>query len=638
MTLAGGRATPLIGAAFVLPVSATLPGGYLGKVASISPDGRSVHLVAAGLADAFDYYRIDADLSTLSPKVIRALAHNASARTARPSAIAHSAAGLCRLGGSLRTGVVLHSVTFQPGGHFSSSLVKNGWGIPTGAQFDLQAQLKTGLAADISLTGKLSCSLKIPKLTWMFTLDPVPMSLVFVPNAEVNVTDQMTVKNVGFTVTFGFWTKGQLGAHNSADGGLIGSAALTTPTNTWGSSLGLNLGGELTIGPGGAANDGVDAGAIAGVGGKLNPVVGSLGPEFTDYGDQRHTKCIKASLWGEGELNINAKAWLGTWSLGTSLTVPALQRKMNYLGSPWYWPNGCERLPAGGGGGTGGGGSDGAGHVYWGHYDGTSEIARANLDGSSMQPNFIAGLDQEGIDGLALDGAHIYWRQMSYTSDGQLLWSISRANLDGSDVQRNFIAGQGVGGEGGLAVAGSHIYWGDWNNPGWSITRANVDGGDVRTNFIADPDMNLYHGLAADGSHIYWPEVVASGGREVWEIGRANLDGSDVQFIALADAGGGLVTQLAADGAHIYFRWSDNATGASSIGRANVDGSDVEPHFITDAGAGVGLAADGAHVYWNRWDPVTGMWSAARANTDGSDVQPHFITTGAFTGPLAVGP
>jgi len=346
VALAPGAATPVIGAGFVLPVSAALPGGYLGRVASVSPDGRTVHLTAGGLADAFDYYRLNANLADTPLQ---------SAHAARAPALAHSAlaGGLFDCGVGLGVGVVLHA-KIHPGGHSNIELVKK-WGVPVAASFDIAAQLTVSLSADISVSGSISCGLKIPKLIQWVTLDPVPISIVFDPVAQASVSDELHADNVGYAVTGGFWAKGELGAHTSLQGGLTLQGAPTPQSSGWSSKLGLELGGEFTIGPGGGADE---AGAIAGVGGELKPLVASIGPEFSDTADQRHTACLKATAGLESELNLNGKMWLGHFSDEVTLTIPALQRKIDY--GTWYYPKDCNALPSpggGSGGGTGGGAS-----------------------------------------------------------------------------------------------------------------------------------------------------------------------------------------------------------------------------------------------------------------------------------------
>ena len=60
-----GTQLPTAGAIVLLPKSASLPDGYIGKVATVSDASRSFALLPAGLGDAFDYYQLGApDLPT----------------------------------------------------------------------------------------------------------------------------------------------------------------------------------------------------------------------------------------------------------------------------------------------------------------------------------------------------------------------------------------------------------------------------------------------------------------------------------------------------------------------------------------------------------------------------------------------
>jgi hypothetical protein len=343
VALASGRPTPVVGAGFVLPPSDVLPAGYLGKVASVSANGRSVHLVGAGLADVFDFYKINSDLSklgriTLKPDTRAMKAH--APRGSSPKLPSGLKSCLEALGGSAESNVALHPI-IDPSGHFSSDLVKK-WGfIPVGATFDVSAQLKVGLTADISVKAAIGCGLPFKKVVKMITVEPVPIALVFDPTAEVKIEGEMSAKNIGYTATGGFWAKGEIGLHNSADAGLIKNAGPTPISNTWGARLTMELGGELTLGPGGGTDD---VGAIAGVGGKFVPLKATFGPEFTDEADGRHTKCIKTTIGLESGLNLNAKAWVGDWDISHSFDLPGLQWNHDYAG-PWYLPSGCNQQP-----------------------------------------------------------------------------------------------------------------------------------------------------------------------------------------------------------------------------------------------------------------------------------------------------
>jgi hypothetical protein len=71
-------------------------------------------------------------------------------------------------------------------------------------------------------------------------------------------------------------------------------------------------------------------------------------------------------------------------------------------------------------------------HIYWTNPGPPNTIGQANLDGSSLNQNFIAGAS--GPFGVAVDSAHIYWANNANNT-------IGRANLDGSSPNQNFITG-----------------------------------------------------------------------------------------------------------------------------------------------------------------------------------------------------
>ena len=86
-----------------------------------------------------------------------------------------------------------------------------------------------------------------------------------------------------------------------------------------------------------------------------------------------------------------------------------------------------------------------AGHIYWSGRDFTAccgaTIGRANLDGTGVEQHFIAGpccLYAPLWRGIAVDSARVYWTQYGsrYTPTGSIL----RANLDGTGVEPTFIA------------------------------------------------------------------------------------------------------------------------------------------------------------------------------------------------------
>ncbi len=338
--LRDGRPTPVIGAGFALPVSATLPGGFIGTVTAVSPDGRTVTLAPGGLADAFDYYNIDAGLAGDSSDL------QAQAQTRGASPRAAGAGGLlanCDWGGGAEGSVTIHPI-IKPDGHFRASLQKKLFPPKLAATFDVEARLTLGVSADIEVGGNVSCSLPgLQKFVKQIAVEPVPIALVFEPKAEITVGGKLSTKNVGYTVTGGVWAKGQfgIGVDDSAQGGLIHDAGPTNSDTSWSATLGTNIGGELTVGPG-AGTDGV--GAVAGIGGKLNLLKAETGPVFGDA-DLRHSLCLKTEMGLESEANLNAKAWAGSLSASASFTVPALKGSVTY-GGPWYLPSDCPNMPA----------------------------------------------------------------------------------------------------------------------------------------------------------------------------------------------------------------------------------------------------------------------------------------------------
>jgi hypothetical protein len=129
---------------------------------------------------------------------------------------------------------------------------------------------------------------------------------------------------------------------------------------------------------------------------------------------------------------------------------------------------------------------DGA-HVYWkGPLD--NRIGRASLNATDVDPDFIPldGPWNVGC-GIAVDGTHLYWADQAYKPNFFTCCSsygppsIARANLDGSGADKDFISGPACG----VAVDGRNVYWSRGESPEGSIGRANLDGSGVDRSFIS---------------------------------------------------------------------------------------------------------------------------------------------------------
>ena len=91
--------------------------------------------------------------------------------------------------------------------------------------------------------------------------------------------------------------------------------------------------------------------------------------------------------------------------------------------------------------------------VYWANTANT--IARANLDGSGVNENFIRAYHPWGV---AVNGQHIYWGN----GDTSAAHQVGRANLDGSGVNQRIacLCALGIGFPViGVAVNSSSIYF-----------------------------------------------------------------------------------------------------------------------------------------------------------------------------------
>ena len=209
-------------------------------------------------------------------------------------------------------------------------------------------------------------------------------------------------------------------------------------------------------------------------------------------------------------------------------------------------------------------------YIYWTSANGGSAttIARANLDGSGVNQNFITGAHNPC--GVTVNSNFIYWA-------GDVGTSIGRANIDGSGVNQNFIpTGGGVC---GVAITKKYIYWANYQTG--QIGRAKLNGKDVNTNFIS----GCGSGIAIQGDFIYFTLSSGSG------IGRANLDGTGVDLNFMTGLNG-LIAFLAVDKNNIY--WADWAGGSgTTIGRANLDGTGVNQTFISGTVGGFGIAVTG---------------------------------------------
>jgi hypothetical protein len=360
--LAASVTPPLLGSAMVLPQSAVLVGGFLGTVVAISEDGRTVDLTAGGLSDAFDYYALDVAEFSSDPAVAPAGAtqkksDDAADQKPSPTERSSAAAGpqsktkaLAATSPFKCESAASTELTFTPsmalGGHFNAKIDKYnflGASLPKGASLDTALTATITGALGVKVSGTAKCALDLPSTMVTITTSPIPISFLFEPTARVSLDSAVELSNVGVTATAGVQLSGTLGLDGSSNfsGSPILKAAPLTPVITANGNIDLKVGGNIIVGPGAGTSK---AGVIAGVGGELNPIDAKFRSVFTAT-DSRFNTCLNAEANFTRGLSLTAKAWLGSWDITKSITVPALQGSSSYPGSPWDLPNGCAGTP-----------------------------------------------------------------------------------------------------------------------------------------------------------------------------------------------------------------------------------------------------------------------------------------------------
>ncbi len=250
-----------------------------------------------------------------------------------------------------------------------------------------------------------------------------------------------------------------------------------------------------------------------------------------------------------------------------------------------------------------------ANFVYWTSGAPNSTIARAKLNGTALNPAFIAGLNSP--HGVATDSKFIYWTQGDSTTG-----SIGRADLDGTDANPDFIPhSAGVSDPSGIALTPDAIYW---QNGGGSIGRANIDGSAPNPVFIATTNSTC--GLAADSNFLYF---LNNGGTQ---IGRATLDGATVapDFAPIPEAFCGLSVD------YNYLYWGSDS--GNTVGVVPVVGGPAQADYIdagTTGGGPSGVAVNSQFIFWGNYD--TG--AIARANLNGASPKLALIPAAGVAGP-----
>ena len=326
LALAPGVMTPVLGTAVVLPVLATLPGGFVGLVSSISADG-TLTLTPAGLSAAFQYFNLNIDDITVPPVRLTPPAAARSKATSSPHPPKENCLGVHSWG------AIAFSPSVRLGGSFHAKIDTTSFlHVPAGASLSMELTATVTGSMSVDTGASVSCDSPFKPILKVIAADPVPISIVFSPDAEIDAAAGVQISNLGATVTGGVKLAVSLGRSSGASfsGRDILTATPLTPDVTANGSVDLKVGGEIIVGPGAGTSD---AGVIAGLSGALDPLDASFGVVFPHDANS----CLRASAAMTMDLSLTAKAWLDNWSIDRTISFSLLSFTGDYRGSPWYY-------------------------------------------------------------------------------------------------------------------------------------------------------------------------------------------------------------------------------------------------------------------------------------------------------------
>ncbi len=334
-----------IDSVLVLPPSAALPDGFLGRVTDVRPDG-VLELAPASLGDAFVYLDIDVPQIQSDPipgEVVEGAARFAPMPRDSDTAGRAAAVPSClKLSNGNTFGM---QPTFQPHGSFHGTILwkELPWlpDVPKGAHIQGNLGIKLGGAAYAKVKLALSCGLQFQKISTQVTAIPVPLNLTFEPVVSAYTSGAVEVSNIGAEADAGFWFDTQFGAaDNYADGGVQMEAHALTPQAKLVGSVGFKLEGRLIFGPGAA---GGPAGAIAGVRGTMTALDASASVlRVQSEDDPDSDTCVKLDLgWGLNA-DVVASFWIPRYAKEVAVDIPGLKTTGSY-GGPYYFRRNCDK-------------------------------------------------------------------------------------------------------------------------------------------------------------------------------------------------------------------------------------------------------------------------------------------------------
>ncbi|PTL58574.1 fibronectin type III domain-containing protein [Paraconexibacter algicola] len=327
--LAAGEAAPTIGSHLVVPAKGAIDLPFVGRVAGVAQDG-TVKLVPASLPEAYDYVNID--IPGFAQAAVPAKpASRASARAKKMSS--------CKLAAGSDLGI---ESKLGLDGRFRYEFAKRkirftNVEVPVGVTLDVRGVVTSETRAYAEVKASLACSAELASIKTQISPPPVPLAMTFTPKVQLDASGSLRYSGGGVKTATGFEVSGRFPGDARARP-VLEREYLAPEGAELSGSLRARLGGELLIGPGGAAPG---ASLVAGVKGSLFPLDATVSPVYP-VGDPRAANCVKVEAKGSGALGLSAEATLGPFSASADLTL--LDGSFEYFERPF--PQDCDKKPA----------------------------------------------------------------------------------------------------------------------------------------------------------------------------------------------------------------------------------------------------------------------------------------------------
>lgn len=213
-----------------------------------------------------------------------------------------------------------------------------------------------------------------------------------------------------------------------------------------------------------------------------------------------------------------------------------------------------------------------AGSVFYGGwYD--DQIGSIGFDGSNPRPDLIVS-DRAIPEAMTVSGDYLYWEANSSPI------RIGRSRLDGSEVDPEFLAGgPGQSEADGLTVSNGRLYWSETRNstgfgPAY-VSSASLDGSG-KTLRIVSLGTNASGPVVVTGGWVFFVIVKNVRGVNRYSVARERLDGKGSRRLVAANrpyVGESLTIQ----GSHIY--WLEAGDNNLFIARASLDAASINTRF-----------------------------------------------------------